>query len=86
MVEVGGDEEEVGKMILSLASKCCRLFFPNFSTTQIAGHQLNSRKLALPPAATYCLRGGECKDPITSPCGIQFRLSADTLFPAIQRV
>jgi hypothetical protein len=33
--------------------------------------------------ATYPLRGGEYKDPITPPCGILLRLSADTLLLAI---
>jgi hypothetical protein len=57
--------------------------FFNFFTTHIAGCQFDSRKFPPPLAATYCLRGGEYKDPITSPCGILLRLSADTLFPAI---
>jgi hypothetical protein len=69
--------------VLSLASKCRCLFFFNFFTTQMAGHPFNSRKSAPPPAATYHLRGGEYKDPITPPCGTLLRLSADTLFPAI---
>jgi hypothetical protein len=66
-----------------LQASAAAWFFLNFFTTHIAGHQFNSRKSALPPAVTYCLRGGEYKDPITPPCGILLRLSADTLFPAI---
>ncbi len=62
------------------------VFFFNFFTTHIAGHQFNSRKSAPPPAANYRLRGGEYKDPITPPCGILLRLSADTLFPTIRHV
>jgi hypothetical protein len=66
-----------------LQASAAACFFSIFFTTHIAGCRFNSRKSAPPPAATYRLRGGEYKDPITPPCAILLRLSADTLFPAI---
>jgi hypothetical protein len=63
-----------------LQASVAACFFFNFFHNRIAGHQFNSRKSTLPPAATYCLRGGEYKNPFTPPCGILLRLSADTLF------
>jgi hypothetical protein len=63
--------------------ECTANFFPLFFTTHSASRRFNSRNTTLPLAASYQLRGGDYKDPTTSPCGILLRLSADTLFTAI---
>jgi hypothetical protein len=61
--------------------------FSIFFTTHSTSPQFNSRNTAPPLSATYCLRGGQYKDSITSPGGILIRLSADTLFyPNLMRV